>query len=310
MKRISVVICTYNGSGWILGLFDSLAKQTLPESAFEILVVDNNSSDETRTIVLDYGKKLPNLRYLFEPVQGLSIARNLGVREASAPLVVYIDDDAIALPGWLDAIVKAFDQDKEVACVGGPVELDWQGPRPNWLPSRYESLYTCVDHGNQPRFLTEKDYLVGANIAFRREWLVGQGGFTNVLGRKGRCLLSGEEAAVFRNVFRDGKMAFYEPRAKIWHRVTPERKNRKWFYRRLFWDGATQPLLDSGTGCQRSVYLRGAWVDLRRCARFALEATGGLITFDHAKTIKAIARIDQRMGRFYMHLRLAFGGKV
>lgn len=307
MLLISVIVCTYNRCAWLPGLFSSLAAQTLPAAAFEIVVVDNNSTDATRTVIDEQSGGLPNLRYLFEAEQGLSIARNRGLREAAAPLVVYVDDDAIATPGWLEAIITAFADNEAIVCVGGPVELDWQGERPTWLPPRYESLYTCVDHGDRSRLLTQHEYLVGANISFRREWLQDIGGFSTDLGRKGSCLLSGEEAQVYQAVFTTGRQVRYAPTAKIWHRVTPERKCRRWFYRRLFWDGATQPLLDTGAGERPAVYLRGAWYDARRSLRFALEMFFGFCQGDRSAGYDAQARLLQRLGRFWMHLRLAAG---
>ena len=167
-----------------------------------------------------------------------------------------------------------------------------------------------MSHGTAQKYLTSSDYLVGANLAFRREWLLKQGGFPANLGRKGICLLSGEEALVYKNVFAAGKKAYYHPAAKVVHLVTAERKTRKWFFHRLFWDGATQPILDSGTGCPKKIYLRGAYYDLRRTARFLLEIIWAALRTDRSGLVDAICRLDQRMGRLYMQIRLAAGKRV
>lgn len=305
MTKISVIICTYNRADYLTKLLDSLLSQTLSAKSFEILLVDNNSSDKTEIIGKDYQGKAKNFRYIFEPKQGLSVARNRGLKESISSLVAYIDDDAYASPYWLASVLEAFQKDSQIVCVGGPVELDWQGERPRWIPKKYESLYTCVDHGPEERYLENNTYLVGANIAFRREWLIDQSGFREDLGRKGNCLISGEETQVYHRVFETGKKVYYHPMAKIWHRIPSERKTWNWFFRRLFWDGATQPMLDLGVGRDRGLYLRGAYHDMRRCGRFCFEAILAVIRFDWEAFSDAIARLDQRLGRCYMHLRLA-----
>ena len=307
MTEICVIVCTFNRCEYLPKLIESLTNQTLSSESFEIVVVDNNSEDKTRETIARFESSVKNMRYVCEPEQGLSVARNRGVRETEATYVVFVDDDAYAEPRWLVSLLEAFGKDEGIVCVGGPVELDWQGSRPAWVPERYESLFTSVDHGSAERYLDAGEYLVGANIAFRRTWLMERGGFPRNLGRKGLSLLSGEEAAVYKDVFADGKRAFYHPGAKVRHRVTRERKTRTWFLRRLFWDGATQPILDFGTGQPSRTYWRGAWYDLRRCARFFLEATAAFLLLNHDACIDAFCRLDQRLGRLYVNLKLASG---
>jgi glucosyl-dolichyl phosphate glucuronosyltransferase len=309
MVGICVIICTYNRCNYLPKLIESLRKQTLPKERFEILTVDNNSNDDTQKAANALQESTSNLRYVFEPKQGLSVARNRGLSETVSPLVVYIDDDAYAEPQWLSSYIEAFEKDDKIVCVGGPVDLDWQGERPSWIPKRYESLFTSVDYGAEEKYLTSRDYLVGANIGFRRNWLMGQGGFPQNLGRKGHCLLSGEEASLYRKVFETGKKAFYYPDAKVFHRVTPERKTKRWFFKRLFWDGATQPILDSGIGQKKSTYLKGAYLDLRRCMRFAADALLAAMRTNRYDFMDAICRLDQRFGRLYMHLQLSLRAK-
>lgn len=307
MAEICVIICTFNRCNYLPKLIESLKTQMLSKERFEILIVDNNSTDDTLKVVHTFQKSTPNLRYMFEPRQGLSIARNRGLSETEFPIVVYIDDDAYAEPQWLTSYIEAFGKDDKIMCVGGPVDLDWQGERPAWIPARYESLFTSLDYGTEEKYLTPRDYLVGANMGFRRNWLREPGGFPENLGRKGACLISGEEASVYRRIFESGNKVLYHPGAKIWHTVTSERKTKRWFFRRLFWDGATQPILDSGIGQKKGVYLKGAYLDLRRCLHFFVDALLAAMRINHCDFMDAICRLDQRLGRFYMHLRLAIG---
>jgi glycosyltransferase involved in cell wall biosynthesis len=310
MAEICVIVCTFNRSNYLSFLIESLKKQTLPEERFEILIVDNNSNDDTPKVVNAFQKSFSNLKYVFEPRLGLSIARNRGIKESEASLVVFIDDDAYAESQWLASYIETFGKDDKIMCVGGPVELDWQGQRPAWVPKKYESLFTSVDYGTEKRYLTPDNYLVGANMGFRRNWLIEQGGFPENLGRKGACLISGEEALIYKKIFESGNKVFYHPEAKAWHSVTPERKTKKWFFRRLFWDGATQPILDSGIGQKKGIYLQGAYFDLRRCVRFLLDSVKAGIQLNREAFFDAICKLDQRLGRLYIHLRLSLGMKI
>jgi glycosyltransferase involved in cell wall biosynthesis len=306
---ISAIICTYNRSNYLEKAIESLIKQDIDYQKYEIIVVDNNSTDSTAEVVRQYQQKCGNLRYIFEQDQGLSIARNRGVSEARGEYVAYIDDDAVAEPKWLASFIEAFGKDDKIVCVGGPVELDWHGEKPAWIPVRYESLFTYVNYGAKERYLTPDNYLVGANIGFKRNWLAENGGFPEKLGRKGYRLMSGEEAFLYKEVFESGNKVLYHPGAMIRHNVTDERKTKRWFFRRLFWDGATQPMLDSGIGQQKSVYLRESYLDLRRCLRFLLESVFAIIRINRDAFIDSICRLDQRLGRLYMHLRLSLGMK-
>jgi glucosyl-dolichyl phosphate glucuronosyltransferase len=310
MIDICVIVCSFNRCNYLPKLLESLKTQTLSKERFEILIIDNNSTDDTKKIINTFQESIPNLKYIFEPRQGLSIARNRGMRETESPLVVYIDDDAYAEPEWLSSFVESFEKNDGVVCVGGPVKLDWQGERPDWIPERYESLFTSVDYGTEGIYLTSGNYIVGANMGFRKDWLAGQGGFPENLGRKGYCLISGEEALIYKKVFESAHKALYHPGAKVWHRVTNERKTKRWFLKRLFWDGATQPILDSGVEQKKSIYLKGAYLDLRRSLRFLFEALIAVICVNRDAFMDAICRLDQRLGRFYMHLRLSLGTKL
>lgn len=307
MAEICVIICTFNRCDYLLKLIESLKTQLLSKDRFEILIVDNNSTDDTRGRANIIQESTSDLRYVFEPRQGLSIARNRGLKETECPLVVYIDDDAYAEPQWLTSYIEAFGKNDKIVSVGGPVELDWQGQRPAWIPAGYESLFTSVDFGSDEKYLTQADYLVGANIGFRRNWLIEQGGFPENLGRKGYCLISGEEALIYKKVFESGNKVRYHPGAKAWHSVTDERKTKRWFFRRLFWDGATQSILDSWVGQKKRTYLKGAYLDLRRCLRFFVDALLAAMRINRYDFMDAICRIDQRLGRLYMHLRLSLG---
>jgi glycosyltransferase involved in cell wall biosynthesis len=306
--RISAVICTHNRADYLERALGSLTQQSLPVDEFEVLVVDNASTDATAEIARRFVDWLPTLRYLREDRLGLSWARNTGAASCRSPYLAYLDDDARAAPNWLERLLCIFERaERAPACIGGRVWLDWDGAAPAWLPPRYYSVYTHVDHGEEDRPLGDREYVVGANLAFRRDVLLGLGGFDTNLGRKGSVLLSGEESAVVGKIRACGLPIFYAGSAAVWHAVPPARRRRSWLWLRMFWDGASQPLIDSGTAHPRSHYLRQACFDLRRMARFTLNSFLAGIRGEREKRLESILTLVQRTGRLRTHLLLAAG---
>jgi glycosyltransferase involved in cell wall biosynthesis len=310
MPRISAIICTHNGAKLLRKALESLARQTLAREDFEIIVVDNASSDATPQVVEEMRREHANLYYRREDRLGLSWARNTGAEIASSPYLAYLDDDARAEPQWMESLLAAFEACIPAPdCVGGPVRLDWGGNAPSWLPTRYWRLYSSLDLGDAGHFLREREYLVGANIAFRRAALLDTGGFDVRLGRLGGMLLSGEESAVLGKLRKSGRPIFYEPKAAVWHFVQEKRRRRRWLRGRLFWDGASQPLLDYGTGQPRRFYASQAYRDLRRMARFGCEYVSALTHRDQERRTDSSLALAQRAGRLRTNVNLAVTGK-
>jgi glycosyltransferase involved in cell wall biosynthesis len=306
--RISAVVCTHNRADYLEHALKSLAEQSLPPGAFEVLVVDNASADRTPDVARSWVGRVPNLRYLREEQLGLSWARNAGLAASRSPYVAYLDDDARADRDWLRQLLHLFEQaDPAPACVGGRVWLDWGAGPPRWLPPRYYSIYTYVDYGTADRPLGEREYVVGANLAFRRDVLLDLGGFDTNLGRKGSVLLSGEESAVVGAVRSRRLPVYYGGSALVWHAVPPARRRRRWLWSRMFWDGASQPLIDSGKGRARAHYLRQGYLDLRRMARFTLDGCLAVARGDRVGRLESGLAVVQRAGRLRTHLLLASG---
>jgi glycosyltransferase involved in cell wall biosynthesis len=223
---------------------ESIINQTLDSKAYEIIIIDNASTDETALVVQSEFGDVPNLRYIYEPKLGISHARNRGIQEANAPFLMYIDDDARALPETLEAVLNAFETCKPTPeVIGGRIWLDWEDHKPDWVPDRYLNLFTHLDYGDTSFFLEQDQYLMGANIAFKVSTLKKLGGFDPDLGRVGGILRSGEETALINLMLSLGWAVYYEAASIVWHVVPPSRKKKKWLWSRFFWDGASQPLL-------------------------------------------------------------------
>jgi glycosyltransferase involved in cell wall biosynthesis len=306
MIRISAIVCTFKRPEHLRHALGSLCTQSLPYDQYEIIVVDNAVEAETRQIVKDFDDGHINLHYIAEEKVGLSRARNTGLAAALAPYVAYMDDDARADEHWLEALACAFEQSSPPpAAVGGRVFLDWHGERPSWVPERHLTLYTYLDYGPASRDLETGEHLVGANLAFAKDELVAVGGFDATLGRQGAVLLSGEEAAILSQLRERSQRIYYEPAALVWHSVVPSRKHPAWLLRRLFWDGASQPLLDrvSGQLSRRSISL-SAYKDLRSCARWSWEVLVAVLSGKRALAWESLLGLSQRVGRLRTQVRL------
>lgn len=238
--KISVVVCTYNRSGYIEKCIESLIDQTLHSSSYEIIVVDNNSTDDTLELCERF-KELENFKYFMEPNLGLSYARNRGIKESRASIVAYTDDDAIVSEVWLEALLEAF-KDDEVGAAGGPIFPIYESDIPDWFSDSLLPLFSCRDRGGEIFDLEPRIFFYGVNMAIRRDFLVKSGGFRVDLGRKGKSLLSDEELVIFTEIERAGYKKRYMPKAKVDHIVPKERLTMKWLLRRFYWMGKGQAI--------------------------------------------------------------------
>jgi glycosyltransferase involved in cell wall biosynthesis len=302
--KISAIICTFKRPDYLRHALRSLCEQSLPRDLYEIIVVDNAVEAEAEQVVKEFDHGCVNLRYMTEEEVGLNRARNAGLKAAAGRYVAYIDDDARADTHWLEALVGAFEQvSPEPAAIGGRVWLDWHGERPNWVPERHLSLYTYVDHGNGAHSLRDDEYLVGANLAFEKEALSLLGGFDPDLDRQGAVLLSGGDTAAIAQLRQNGRGVYYEPAAVVWHSVLQSRKRPIWLLRRLFWDGASQPLLER-PNLPRPANWRAALTDLRQCGRWGWDIFVALVQFRRHEIWESLLGLSQRTGRLRTHLQL------
>ena len=295
MITISAVICTYKRADYLRTALRSLCDQTLPPDQYEVIVVDNAGEAEIEQIVNDFKAENVQLRYVIESRVGLSHARNTGFAEARGKYIAYLDDDARAESQWLAALVEAFEK-TDAAAIGGRVWLDWDGQKPSWVIDETLSLFTFLDFGDDGHVIGDNGYLVGANIAFQCDALTAVGGFDANLGRQGSSLLSGEETKILREMRDRGFTRYYEPAAVVWHSVHPSRKRPSWLLRRMFWDGASQPLLN-GERPSRSALLHSIIFDLRQCLRWFISVVVAAMRGQQQKAWKSLLRVFQKAGR-------------
>src|SRR5580704_17117456 len=244
---LTAVVCTYNRYDVLPGSIDSLLEEEVAEGRVEIVVVDN-SPDQSRAVDFARGyRHVTNLVYVLEPTPGLANARNRGIREARAPTVAFIDDDARAARNWAQQLLVAYSAYAgRAGIVGGPVVPRWPGGKPAWLEGPVLSYLSLVDLGRERRELTAAEWLAGCNISFDKQSLLAAGGFATNLGRigNGSALLSNEELEISDRIRALGKLAIYAPEAVVEHVIAPERLTPEWFCRRAAWQAVSDLLRD------------------------------------------------------------------
>lgn len=244
--RISAVICTYRHPDMLRAAIKSLLTQTLPAEEYEIIVIDNNSQDQTADVVKELAETTSHsVRYIFESRQGLSYARNTGIQAARGEIIAFLDDDAEAEPGWLAAHLEVYDRIPEVWAVGGKVLPKLEVELPVWLEDTNTMLanLSILEWGEETRPLRQTEYIIGANCSFRKQVFAEIGLFAADLGRKGSSMLCAEESEIQEHIRDYGKLVFYAPRAVVHHHIPQERLTKRYMYSRHYGAGMSYAIL-------------------------------------------------------------------
>ncbi|MBT2288383.1 glycosyltransferase family 2 protein [Paenibacillus albidus] len=247
VPKISIIVCTYNRSQLLVKTLQSLLPLENLELA-EVIVVDNRSKDDTaprvKEFIAAYGNEM-DIRYLLEPVQGLSAARNTGILASKAGLIAFLDDDAIPCRNWITTIVSTFEEKPEVMAMGGKIAPIFESKRPDWLIKPFELPYTIVDLGDRIKEYPSKLHPCGANMAMRKA-VFDISLFPLELGRKGDSLLSGEETWLFGQIQRQGHSILYHPQMAVDHFVPANRLTEDWIMKRYYSQGISNAMKSEG----------------------------------------------------------------
>ncbi len=229
---LTLVICTYNREDILKSILEDLARQTADRRDFEVLIVDNGSTDGTAARARAFCESHANARHVIEPRQGLAHARNRGWREGRGRYIGYLDDDCRLRAGWLAAAIELA-RSAEAALFGGPYLPFFLTQKPPWY------RYGGHDQGDRARPLGEGEFLDGANLFVRRDVLDRLGGFDVRLGMNGPALGYGEETEFQRRLRRlaPDERILYEPRLTVEHLVPPEKMRLGWIFRQAFVSG-------------------------------------------------------------------------
>jgi glucosyl-dolichyl phosphate glucuronosyltransferase len=243
---LSVIVPTHNRSDMLQTVINSLKFQTYQSEAYEIIIVDNASGDDTHVKAMEFVQEIPPvIHYLYEPRLGISHARNCGAMAARGEIIVFIDDDAIAEPGWLSAYATSFSSDPDIVCVGGKSVLWWENERPSWFGIELEGyLGGNSILGDQKRSFLPDQFPFGNNMAIQKKaFLAVPGGFDSSFGHTGTQLGAHDETRIIDHLRDMGKI-IYEPEACIQHFTPAERATRRYLIRRSYQIGKADAVLD------------------------------------------------------------------
>jgi len=222
---ISVIIPTRDRAGFLPDVLGALSAQVC-EASFEVMVVDNSSSDGTRTLLIERSDADPRFRWLHEPVLGRSVAMNTGAAAARGTLLLFTDDDVVMPDDWIENYRRFFAPraPTERLVVGGPIQpvAGDLGPWPGWLGGAAVSDLIPLDLGDTERLLSPPEYLWGANMAMHAHVFRTIGGWDPTVGRRGDERGTYEDVEYQDRVRRDGGAVWYSPAPRVFHRVPPD----------------------------------------------------------------------------------------
>jgi len=240
---ISVILCTYNRDKYIYNVLKSVAENDYPHNQYEVVLVNNNSTDGTENECRRFQADYPDIRfrYFLETNQGLSYARNCGIRNAQGDLLVYVDDDATVNPEYLRTYSDFFTHHPEAVAAGGPILPVYETEEPEWMTHYTRQLITGkLFLGNNQREFPRGAFPGGGNACYRKSVFDTVGLFNVELGRKGNSLIGAEEKDLFDKMTTHGMHFYYLPNAILYHIIPPHKLTQDYFDRLTYSIGVSE----------------------------------------------------------------------
>lgn len=270
--KLSLIIATYNRGERLVATLEVLLRQTLPRDLWEVVVVNNNGTDDTLALFGEFAAAHPemNARIVTETRQGVSHARNRGIDESRGEYIVIIDDDEEADREFLQQYYDLFEAHPDVMAAGGRIVPKYESDVPKWLSPRTErAIAGTVDFGRKIAPIPEGKFFGGGNHGVRRCMFERYGGYNTDLGRTGKDLLAGEEKELYARFKAAGAKMYYLPGAVIHHLVEPERLTPEYFRRLCYRIGRSERVRT--LGISRSAYMKRLLMEaVKWCGAFAL----------------------------------------
>lgn len=264
MVRLSIVIATYNRSAMLMQTLQSVIEQTLPREEWECVVVNNNSTDSTAADFEAFAARYPdyNLRMVLETNQGLSYARNRGIRESEGDYIAIVDDDERIAPEFVASYVALFDDVPDAVAAGGPIVAEYPTGRPRWMSAFTERpIANTMYFGEEVREFPRGRVPGGGNMALRRSAVRRYGVFDTSLGYVGESLVGGEESDLFERLQIAEAKYYYVPKAVMYH-IIPKEKLTVEYLRRLSYNVGVSQLR------RARYYHRKGRVRLNECGKW------------------------------------------
>lgn len=248
--EISIIICTYNRDVFLPTALESVRNQSLEKEKYEIIVINNNSSDNTQEICENFKNEFPelNFRVVVEKRQGLSYARNRGINEAKGEYIAYIDDDAIADKDYAKNIINTFREYKDYDALGGKVSPIYEsGREPKWLSKYSWGMVAKIDNGDSVKSFSPK-YPAGCNMVFRKKVFETIGDFNTDLAN--RC----DDRYIFNQMKAKEKKTLYNPEIKVDHFIPESRVTDEGVMKIAFLSGSEYRKLFQNEPASKSIF--------------------------------------------------------
>lgn len=293
LPTLTVAICTYNRAGLLRQTLAEIARQDYPAGRWEVIVVDNNSTDDTAAVVAAF----PAVRYRAEPRQGANFARNRALAESQSEIIVFADDDILPSPDWLTRLAAPFvrPEGAHIGAVGGEVIPIFPDGCPDWIAGFHGPQDFRPDEGPIPTHRVP----MSANLAFRRAVLAAVGGFDTLATRGGGSAFSADENRVIRRLHAAGYEVWFAPAAKVLHQMPAARTTFRYAARHAFGSARSRTIdrvLQGGaTGWLLSRFL----LNLLKAPAFLLLSALNLLVLRAGEAKKWLVRSWRSCGYLY-----------
>ena len=305
--KVTVAIPTYNRAAFLRQTLAGLVAQQFPRDHFEILVIDNNSTDDTRTVVAEFADSRPAPRYLLEKKQGLDYARNRAIAEARGEVIVFGDDDILVQPDWLAqmAVPLLADPAQRIGAIGGDVIPVFPDGLPPWVAEWHSPLAFRSDLGP----LEARHSPMGANLAFPKWVFAKLGLFHTALDRAAGNYFSGGDSEMIRRVRAAGHEVWFAPAAAVQHQMPASRTTFRYASRHAF-DSARSRVIDRAGQPGVIGYLAGRFVgNIFKALGFALLSLFSTLILRTGDAKKSLVRAWRSCGYLYQIPRSLLGLK-
>jgi GT2 family glycosyltransferase len=309
LPSVTIAIPTYNRARLLTQTLEGLTAQDYPRELLEILIIDNNSPDNTRAVVASFGSAAHPPRHILETQQGANFARNRALAEARGEIIVYGDDDILLPPDWLRELMQPFTTDgaARIGAVAGEVEPVFPDGCPDWVRGFHGLQNFRPDTGPA----SEHAVPMSANLAFRRDALRATGGWDINLGRKGSRVFGGEENGPIRRLRQAGYTVWFAPKAKVLHQMPAARTTLRYVKRHAFDSACSRVVgrvnLDREAGRSSTGYLLSRFAgNLLKTLGFALVAALNFLVARPGPAKKSLVRVWRSCGYLYQIPRSLF----
>ena len=247
----SIIVCTYNRDKFIYNCLRCVAENGFAESDYELLLINNNSTDNTENLSRQFATNYPkvNFRYFNELNQGLSFARNRGIAEARGDWFIFIDDDAMLHKGYLENLKKYIVKYPDADAFGGKIVPEFEsGEKPAWLCKWTYSWVSALNLGKNVQLFKGGKYPIGANMGISRRAIKQCGTFDTSLGRSKNNLMGGEEKDIFNRIKAKDLKIYYLPNLVVNHIIPPHRTTTEFIVKLASGIGASERIRCKSAG--------------------------------------------------------------